>query len=57
MTSRLFTCPLDGGKIDPDLCLEIQECTDGFTEPTIETEEYLEAEDCARVCGECRYHL
>ncbi len=55
--SKLFTCPLAGGKIDSDFCLEIQECVDGITEPTIETEEFLEIEDCTRICGECKYHL
>ena len=57
MMSKLFTCPLAGGKIDSDFCLEIQECVDGITEPNIETEEYLEIEGCAKICGECKYHL
>ncbi len=30
MMSELFTCPLADGKIDPDFCLEIQECVDGI---------------------------
>ena len=47
----------DDGKIDSDFCLEIQECVDGITEPTIETESFLEVEDCERICGECKYHL
>jgi hypothetical protein len=55
--SKLFACPLAGGKIDSDFCLEIQEGVDGITEPTIETEEFLEIEDCTRICGECKYHL
>ena len=38
---KLFNCLLSGGKIDSDFCLEIQECVDGITEPTIETEEFL----------------
>ena len=38
---KLFSCLLSGGKIDSDFCLEIQECVDGITEPTIETEEFL----------------
>ena len=33
--SKLFTCPLAGGKIDSDFCLEIQECVEGITKPTI----------------------
>jgi len=57
MMSGMFTCPLDDGKIAPDFCLEIQECVDGITEPTIETEEFLEIEDCKRICGECRHYL
>ena len=55
--SKLFACPLAGGKIDSDFCLEIQEGVDGITEPTIETEEFLEIEDCTRICDECKYHL
>ena len=57
MMSKLFACPLAGGKIDSDFCLEIQECVGGITEPTIETEEFLEIEDCTRICGECKHHL
>lgn len=57
MMSKLFSCPLAGGKIDSDFCLEIQACVDGITEPTIQTEEFLEIEDCTRTCGECKYHL
>ena len=55
--SKLFTCPLIGGKIDSDFCLEVQECVDGITESTIETEVFLEIEGCAKICGECKYHL
>ena len=56
MMSKLFACPLAGGKIDSDFCLEIQECVSGITEPTIETEEFLEVEGCAKICGVCKYH-
>lgn len=45
------------GQIGSDYCLEIQECVDGITEPTIETKESLEIEDCTRICGECAYFL
>jgi hypothetical protein len=55
--SKLFACPLAGGKIDSDFCLEIQEGVDGIREPTIETEEFWEIEDCTRICGKCKYHL
>ena len=55
--TKAFTCPLAGGKIGSDFCLDIQECVDGITEPTIETEEFLEVEDCEKICGECKYHL
>jgi hypothetical protein len=55
--TKAFTCPLAGGKIDSDFCLEIQEGVDGITEPTIETKESLEIEDCTRICGECAYFL
>ena len=55
--SKLFNCPLAGEKIYSDFCLDIQECVDGITEPTIETEEFLEIEDCKRICSECKYHL
>ena len=34
--TKVFACPLAEGKIDSDFCLEIQECVDGITEPTIE---------------------
>ena len=54
---KVFSCPLADGKVDSDFCLEIQACVDGITEPTIQTEEFLEVEGCAKICGECKYHL
>ncbi len=54
--TKAFTCPLAGGKIDSDFCLDIQECVDGITEPTLETEEFLEFKDCEKICGECKYY-
>lgn len=55
--TKAFTCPVTDGKIDSDFCLETQECVDGITEPIIETEEFLEIEDCVNICGECNHHL
>ena len=56
-TPRYFLCPLVDANIDPDLCLEVQDCIEGITEVTLIMEDYLEKDDHEDICKNCRYHL
>ncbi len=50
-------CPLCNSIIDSDLCIEVQDCIEGNIPVSIEYEDFLEAENHAEVCSECKYHI
>ncbi len=52
-----MTCPLIKGVIDSDLCIEVQECIEGNIPVSLEYEDFLQPEDCERICQECKYHI
>ncbi len=54
---KQMICPLVDGRIDSDLCCEVQECIEGNISVTLELEDFLEKDDCVRICRTCKYNI
>ncbi len=54
---KCFNCPLVEGRIDSGLCIDVQAVINGDTEPTLETEEFLEQKNYKTICRNCQYNL